>query len=211
MPPIYLHGNRYKEHNYTTSFSATVALSFGNAFSPPMTKRLHAALVKICTSKGDTATMAAIFQLCRVHFQHIGAEIQLLTQFLGHNPLIYADELTEKLALWERCMAIWNMSPLLRRATHSLTALSSPSGLRKHQASVKCQWMQFLPHGGIQLNIFALYTFMSDCPSAAICSMATKCNQQLWKGSNSIAITPIYCHNANIRFWLSDIDTNIIR
>ena len=63
MPPIYFQGNykRYKEHNnslieqilsYKRVFFNTVTTT-SSAFSPAMSKSLHAALVTICTSRDD--------------------------------------------------------------------------------------------------------------------------------------------------------------
>ena len=52
-------------------------------------------------SWNSLGTNLAIFQHCHHHFQHIEADIQLHTQFLGHNLLIQIDELIKTLCiLW---------------------------------------------------------------------------------------------------------------
>ena len=65
MPPIYFHGNynRYSEHNNTiwqrilsyktVLFNTGTTVSY--AFLPAMNRNLHVALIKICTSRGDSA------------------------------------------------------------------------------------------------------------------------------------------------------------
>ena len=96
---------------YKTLFFSIVA-TVSYAFSPVMNKSLHAALITICTSKGD--------------------------------PLL--------------------LSPLLKYTIHCLTVRTS-AGLYKHSASMnECQWVQFFPHGGIQLPTFASYTLPCQIP-----------------------------------------------
>jgi len=72
-------------------------------------------------------------------------------------------------------------------------------GLHKCSASTnKCQWVPFFPQGGIQWHTFASRahltsmsdTFLSDCPSAAICHTATNVMEYWWEGSTSTAVPP---------------------
>lgn len=63
----------------------------------------------------------------------------------------------------------------------------------------KCQWVQFFSHGGIDTLLFHPYLrircHFSDCPSAAICNMATKI---YWILMGKFSL---YCHITNIHLW----------
>ena len=55
-------------------------------------------------------------------------------------------------------------------------------------ASVSVNGCHFFLHGGIQWHTCFIHTAMPDCPAAAICHMARKCNGILVGSSASIAI-----------------------
>jgi hypothetical protein len=89
IPPMYFHGNynRYKEHNntylteqilsYKTLFFDVVT-TIGYALWPALNKSLDAAIIKICTSGGDS--------LFRSSYDGVVARKRLPTQFIFHRP-----------------------------------------------------------------------------------------------------------------------------
>ena len=105
--------------------------------------------------------------------------------------------------LIKMCVAVWNVTCLSHRCHHCWNAVPFTSlclhplfGLYKCFASViECQWVQFFMHGWIWFHIFALCSLpcqmaiVSDCPYAAICHRAAKCNGILVGGFN------LCCHN----------------
>jgi len=110
-----------------------------------------------------------IFQHCHYHFQHTDADIQLHTQFPGHNLLIRVDELIElffvpQVTAVHGCPKYGSSFTSLLPPTTSLC--SHPLfGLHKHSTGInECQWVQFFPHGGIQWNTFFLYAHPCQTP-----------------------------------------------
>ena len=162
----------------------------------------------LCEHSWDpSATKLAIFQHCHHCFQHTEADIQLCTEFPGHNPLICTDELIKKLlVLWcnscawpFRTWLVFHVAVPLLKCTTSLC--SDPLfGLHKHSSRVdECRWVPFLSTSRNSItHLCSAHTFMSDtivsdCPSAAICHMAKK-----WNGI-FVGRFSHYCHPTNIR------------
>ena len=88
--------------------------------------------------------------------------------------------------------------PLLKHTIHHLSVLTFTVGLYKCSASIdECQWVPLFLHEVIQWSIFASMsdTLLSDCPSAAICHTATKCNGILERRFH------LYCHIISIWRW----------
>jgi len=70
-------------------------------------------------------------------------------------------------------------------------------GLHKLSASIdECHWVQFFPHGGIQLHTFASYALpcpMPFCQTAPLLSSVAQQQNLMeywWEGSTSTAISP---------------------
>jgi len=148
-------------------------------------------------------TNIVIFQCYHQHFQCIQACIQLSTQFLGHNLPIHIDELIKTLfiSLCDSC--VWNvmsLPPLLATLTSSL-CLHPLFCLQKHSASInECQWVPFFKFRRIQSHTCFIWTSMSDinlsdCPPAATCLVARKCNEIL------VGMFSLYCHTTTIHLW----------
>ena len=149
----------------------------------------------------------AVFHCCQHQFQHIETNIQLHSQFSGQNHQF-------RQMSWLRCssfcgvtscvsdgraqMSFTSLSPLLKHATHLFTVLTStgwsPSTVSKHP------WMSVGAicserRNSVAAIFFICTSIVSECPSAAICHMATKCNGILEGRFN------LYCYTANIHFW----------
>ena len=97
----------------------------------------------------------------------------------------------------------WNASLTASVHSHPLC------GLRKHSASSnECQWVPLFQHWGIQWHTFASWvllvsdTILPDCPSAAICHLAKKCNRVLVGRFN-------LCHTTSICLWCHGIHRKI--
>ena len=102
------------------------------------------------------------------------------------------------------CMDVWNAPPTTSLCSHPLF------GLHKHSASInKCQrvpffssWKNSVTHLCF-LGTSMSNAILSDCPCAAICCMATKCNGT----SVSTAIPPAYI--SDIKGWHNKIGSII--
>ena len=71
--------------------------------------------------------------------------------------------------------------------------------LHEHPESIdECQWVPFIPHGGIEWHTFASYALpcqMPFCQSASLLPAATQqqdVTEDWWKGSTSTVIPPIF-------------------
>ena len=101
----------------------------------------------------------------------------------------------------ERGLPFTPPSPQLKCTTTAPPWQHPLVGLNKHSASIsECQWVPFFLHGGIRFHPFAPYTLpcqtpLSDCPSAACCHTATKCNRTLVGRFSS------YCHTTSSHLW----------
>ena len=89
------------------------------------------------------------------------------------------------------------LSPLLKCTTQHLTVLMST--LRSPETFDKCWWMSmgaaFSSRRNSIPHLSFIYTTVSDCLSAAICHMATKCTGIL------VGMFNLYCHTTIICFW----------
>jgi len=91
--------------------------------------------------------------------------------------------------------------PVLKRTTYYLTVLTS---VWSPKVFSKCQWVAmgaiFTTWSNLVTRLYFIRTstsdpILSDCSSAAMCHMATKCNRILAGRFN------FCCHTTNIRIW----------
>ena len=88
------------------------------------------------------------------------------------------------------CHHCWNATPI--------TSCSHPLlGLHSHSASVnECQWVPFVPHGGIQRHTFASYALPCQtlfCQTSLLLPSVTwqqNIMEHWWEGSTSTVIPP---------------------
>jgi len=92
-----------------------------------------------------------------------------------------------------------SLSTLLKCATHHLTVLTPLVVIQKHSVRTdKRQWVPFFPAWMNSVTPLCFIcismsdTILSDCPFAAICHTATKCNGVL------VGRFSLYCHITNI-------------
>jgi len=124
--------------------------------------------------------------------------------------LIHADEPTQTLfILWydscawpSECALSFTSLLLKRNAPPTASLCSHPLfGLHKHSASVdECQWVPLFVQRNSMTHLWTKCTLTSDrilsnCPSAAICHTATKCN------GIPVGRFNLYCHTTNICLW----------
>ena len=149
-------------------------------------------------------------------FDRVNSQLQN-TIFQHHHAhwYIHTDELTEKffcdvtimhgcpehsLSSTSLCHHCWNTPPTTSQCLQPLF------GLHQCSANVKCNQVTFFPHVGIQWHTFASSTLpchivrmplviLSECPSAAICHTATKCNGILVGRVNP------HCYTINTGLW----------
>jgi len=102
----------------------------------------------------------------------------------------------------EHGLSFMSLSPLLKRATHCLTVLTST--VWSPYTFSKCRWMSlgaiFSTWRNSVTHLCFIHPSMSDavlwdCPSAVICHMATKFDGILVGKFN------LYCHITNICLW----------
>ena len=141
-----------------------------------------------------------IFQHCHYHFQHTDADIQLHTQFPGHNLLIRVDELIElffvpQVTAVHGCPKYGSSFTSLLPPTTSLCSHPLDES-HKHSANInECHffsaWRNSIPHLCFICTCIS-HTLLSDLPSAAICCTIATCNVILVGRFN------LYCHTTNI-------------
>ena len=88
----------------------------------------------------------------------------------------------------------WNIPPAASLCSHPLF------GLQKHSESTKeCQWVSFVPQGGIQRCIFPSHTLPCQAP---FCQTALCCHLSHSNKTNSFGRkVQIPCRTTNIHFW----------
>ena len=147
-----------------------------------------------------------VFQRCHHLFQLTEADIQLCTQFPGHNLLIHVDELiTTRFISWCDNCACLSECELLFTVTTAETHHPLPHSAHIHcfhkysASSDECQWVPFLFlflfffawRNSVTFICFVCTstsgTILSDCPSAAICCTATICDQILTSTATPIS------------------------
>ena len=113
------------------------------------------------------------------------ADIQLRTQFPSRNPPIRADELIETLFVsWcESCA--WPSGMWL--VFHVTVATAETHHPPPHCANIhclvyvkvdECHWVQFFPHGGIQLHTFVSYALPCQTPFCQTAPMLSSVARQ---------------------------------
>ena len=147
-------------------------------------------------------------QIDNHRFQRTEADIQLRTQVPSRNPPIRADGLMETLFISWCDGCAWPSGTWLffHVAVPTAETCHPPPHCAnihclvsvKRSASVnECHWMQFFPHGGIQLHTFASYALPCQTPfsqtAPLLSSVARQQNlTEYWReGSTSTAIPPI--------------------
>jgi len=160
----------------------------------------------LCEHSWDPAgANFAIFQCCHHRFE---ANIQFHTQFLGHSLLIFVDELIETLFIsWCDSCAWWSEMQLAFRSTAAFAEMhhSPPYCAHIHcwspEMFSKHWWMSINAVFHAEKNLITWFCFVhtpmlnaitSDCSSAAICHVATKCKGIWWDGSTSTAMPPTH-------------------
>jgi len=142
----------------------------------------------LCVSIHETH----LFQCCHHHFQCTEDNMQLHTQFPSHNLPV-----SESRSCWFfGVTAVHGLFFMLLSPWPHCAHIHCLVSVTVQQALINVNGCHFFLHGGIQFHTFASYThlisdaILLDCPSAAICHMATKCNGILAGGSTSNTIPP---------------------
>ena len=141
-----------------------------------------------------------IFQLCHHHFQGTEANIQLSTQFAGHNPLIHTVELIETLfILWCDSFARSSRTWLVFHIAVTTDEMHHPPSHCAHIISlVSINILQLSVNvnrqGGIQWQTFASFLCQVPfCQAAPLLPSVTRQQSEMeywWEHSTSIAIPP---------------------
>ena len=153
-----------------------------------------------------SGTNFVIFQCCHRYFQCAEADTQLCTQFPYSNPP----------CRWADCVLIisWCDSCMWLSGTwivfHITVTTAEMHHPLPHCADIHCLVSIKIQKVSMTILFFCMEKFnstplphmhsmsdaiLSDCPSAAICHMARKCNGILAGRFNP------YCHTTNIHLW----------
>ena len=152
----------------------------------------------------------AVYYYCHLYFQYIEVNIQFQTQFVGHNLLIYMDDLTGMTCtlwcdscLWlSRTWCAFHVVVVSVEMYHLLphcSKIQSLVSIKAQQASVNVNGCHFFAWRYSVTHLCSIRTsvsdtILSDFPSAAICLMATNSNGIFLRRFN------LYCHITDIHF-----------